>query len=461
MKKGEYLEIDIVDIDYPNKAYGLYNEKKVFPEGNRLVGQKLKGIVTKMRKDKIELKRVEVLQKSSDEVDAKCEYFHLCGGCTYQHLPYEKQVQLKTNLIKRLLKNNIKSENYIFEDTVISPLEYEYRNKMEFTFGNSEKDGPLTLGLHRKGSFYDIVNVTNCHLVDNDFREILRATIDIFTKENLPFYHKVSHEGYLRNLIIRKGEKTKELSLNLVTSSQLDYNLSKWTDVIQNLKLESKIVGIIHTINDNIADAVNSEQETIIYGNRDINEEIFGLNFKISPYSFFQTNSHGIEKLYGKVIDYIENIDVNDKIIFDLFSGTGTIGQIVSKKTNAKYVYGVEIVEEAVIKANENVKQNGLENCEFIAGDVFNVLDTFKEKDITPDFIILDPPRAGVGEKSLSKIMNYDVQNIVYVSCNPKTLVQDIRYIEQFGYRLEKICCVDMFPHTSHIECVARFVLVK
>ena len=454
MRKGEKLEIIIEGIDYPNKPYGFYNEKKVFPQGNAIIGQKVAGFVTKMRKDKIEIKRLEIIERASNEIDPKCEYFNLCGGCTYQNLSYSDQLELKVSQVQKLLENNIKSK-YVLEKTVESPTEFEYRNKMEFTFGNSEKDGPLTLGLHKKGSFFDIINVNECLLMDEDFRKILDFSVKYFEEKGLPFYHKVSHEGYLRYLVIRKGDKTKELLVNLITSSQLTFDTSEWLESILGLNLSSKIVGVLHTLNDNISDTVNSEEETILYGSRDINEKIFDLNFRISPYSFFQTNSLGVEKLYEKVLEYVNQSNPENKVVFDLFSGTGTIGQVVSKMTNASKVYGIEIVEEAVNKANENTRLNGLNNCEFIAGDVFAKLDEFDKQGIEPDIIILDPPRAGVREKAITKILKYNVKNIVYVSCNTKSLVQDLRLLEMNGYVAEKVCCVDMFPQTPHVECVA------
>ena len=332
---------------------------------------------------------------------------------------------------------------------------------MEFTFGNSEKDGPLTLGLHKKGSFYDIINVNDCQLMDDDFRKILDLSVNYFTDKNLPFYHKITHEGYLRNLVIRKGDKTKEILVNLITSSQLIFDMSEWLEMILKLNLNSKIVGVLHTLNDNFADTVNSENEIILFGSRDINEKIFDLNFRISPYSFFQTNSLGVEKLYEKALDYVKECNPENKIVFDLFSGTGTIGQVVSKMTNASNVYGIEIIEEAVNKANENTRLNGLKNCEFISGDVFAKLDEFDSQGIVPDIIILDPPRVGVGEKALIKILKYNVKNIVYVSCNPKSLVQDLRLLEMNGYVVEKVCCVDMFPQTPHVETVVLMSRVE
>ncbi|EEY34492.1 class I SAM-dependent RNA methyltransferase [Pseudoleptotrichia goodfellowii] len=479
MKRGEEIEIEVTGIEFPNKPYGVYGEKKVYPVGNYIIGHKLKGTVTKIRNKKSELKKIEILEKAANEIEPFCPHFNICGGCTFQNMNYGDQTELKSSLVLNILK---RAANYEFEYEKIikSPKEFEYRNKMEFSFGNEIIDGPLTLGMHKKGSFHDIITVNECKLMDIDFRKILTATADYFRKKEeegeLSFYHRIQHIGYLRNFVIRKGEKTGEISINLITTSQIDFDLSEWKEIMLNLELKNKIYGIIHTINDNLSDSVQSDEENILYGNRDINERIFDLNFKISPYSFFQTNSDGVELLYGKVMEYIDVIseneelnnssiaitviknpqNVKDCVVFDLFSGTGTIGQIVSKK--AKQVYGIELIEEAVKKANETAKFNNIKNAEFIAGDVFEKLDELEERDVKPDIIILDPPRPGVGEKTITKLLKYNVSNIIYVSCNPKTLAQDLAIFHNNGYRLVKSCPVDMFPQTPHVEVVNLLV---
>ena len=461
MKKGQELVIEVVGMEFPNKAYGYYNEKKVYPIGNYIIGHKLKGTVTKVRNKKIELKKIEVLEKGKNEIVPECDHFNLCGGCTFQNLSYENQLNLKRELVLKMIRNSV-GENFEFEEIVKSPVQFEYRNKMEFSFGNEMIDGPLTLGMHRKGSFHDVITVTECKLMDSDFRKILKMTVEYFSlphiSEKIYFYHRLKHEGYLRNMVIRKGEKTGEISVNLVTTSQSDFDLSEWAENLLQLPLKNRIVGIIHTVNDNLSDSVLSERENILYGKRDINEKIFDLNFNISPYSFFQTNSGGVELLYGKVLEYVKKIEGKNEesrkesIIFDLFSGTGTIGQIVAKR--AKYVYGIELVEEAVKKANENAELNNIDNVEFIAGDVFEKLDMFKEKNVKPDIIILDPPRPGVGEKTLLKLLEYNVENVIYVSCNPKTFIEDLKVFKEKGYNLEKASLVDMFPQTPHVEVI-------
>lgn len=453
MKKNDIIEMYIEGIDYPSKPYGYYEDKKAYTNINCIPGEKISGRIGKIKNNKIEIRDINILEKSPIGIKELCKVYNKCGGCSFQKLTYNKQLEIKVNNIYKMVKNI--SPDTIFEEPIISPNDIKYRNKMEFSFGNEYIDGPTILGLHKKNSFHDIVEVSDCKLMDDNFVKIYKYTNEYFKSTNTSFYHRLSHKGYLRNLMIRKGDKTKEILVNLLTTSQIykeieNKIINEWLSGLLKLTLDSNIVGVLHTINDNLSDTMNSDEENIIYGVRDINERIFDLNFKISPYSFFQTNSLGIEKLYSKVIQYIDDIDA--KIVFDLFSGTGTIGQIVSKKVEK--VYGIEIIEEAVIKANENARINGITNAEFIAGDVFEKLDEFNEKNIIPDLIILDPPRMGVAEKTINKLLDYSVDNIVYVSCNPKTFVEDLIIFKNNGYELIKFVAVDMFSYTNHVECV-------
>ena len=319
---------------------------------------------------------------------------------------------------------------------------------MEFSFGDEVKDGPLALGMHKRGSFYDIVTVDGCRIADEDFRAVLKETLAYFTEKEIPFYHKLSHQGYLRHLLVRKAVKTGEILLSLVTTSQMEPDLNEWKERLMALPLKGKFAGILHTINDSLADVVQSDRTDILYGQDYFYEELLGLKFRISTFSFFQTNSLGAEVLYDTARSYVG--ETKDQVIFDLYSGTGTIAQILAPV--AKKVIGVEIVEEAVKAAGENAKLNGLTNCEFLAGDVLKMLDTIEER---PDFIVLDPPRDGINPKALRKIINYGVERMVYISCKPTSLARDLEMLQESGYHLVKACCVDMFPWSANVETVA------
>ncbi|NLM13757.1 MAG: 23S rRNA (uracil(1939)-C(5))-methyltransferase RlmD [Epulopiscium sp.] len=443
-KKNEVYETMIEDVIFPNKGIAYIEDKKVIVK-NAIKGQKVKVRITKKRRDKIEASIEDVLERAPIEKEAACPHFGICGGCTYQTLPYDEQLKLKQNQVKRLL-NHAGIEGYEFLDIVPSPSEYSYRNKMEFSFGDVEKGGDLALGMHKKGSFYEMVTVEGCQIVDEDFTKIMMKVLEYFKERKVPFYHNRRHEGYLRHLVVRKSAKLGEILVNLVTSSQMEMDLSGLVKEILELKLEGEVKGILHTINDSLADVVQSDETRILYGQDYFMEEILGLKFKISAFSFFQTNSLGAERLYSVVRDFAGS--TKDKIIFDLYCGTGTIAQIMADVS--KKVIGIEIVEEAVKAAKENAKLNGLDNCEFIAGDVLTKVDELKDK---PDLIILDPPRDGIHPKAIHKIINFGAPQMIYVSCKPTSLARDLKVFVENGYKVEKVQCVDMFPHTPHVEC--------
>lgn len=488
VKKGQLCKGIVEDLAFPNKGKVriVEVEGESSAEGvgeiatvkNCLVGQMVEFRITKKRTGKVQGNLVNVLKRANNErLDGICKHFEVCGGCLYQSLGYEDQIELKCRQVRSLLSPVVGEDRFdeLFEGVIRSPKQFGYRNKMEYSFGDEIKDGPLTLGMHKRGSFYDVVTVDDCRIVDEDYRLILKTTLDFFSSRGMTYYHKVRHEGYLRHLLVRKASKSGEILICLVTSS--DYRcgdgesdflgnrtkplgdegemLSDYKDMLLALDLTGKIVGILHTRNDDVADVVKDKGTTILYGKSYIVEEILGLTFKITPFSFFQTNSLGAELLYSKAREFIKDslggsLDkLKGAVLYDLYSGTGTIAQIMAPV--ADKVVGVEIVEEAVDAAIENAKENGLVNCEFIAGDVLKVLDDIEVK---PDYIILDPPRDGINPKALRKIIEYNVENMIYVSCKPTSLARDLVTLQSSGYEVRRVCCVDMFPGTGHVESV-------
>ena len=318
---------------------------------------------------------------------------------------------------------------------------------MEFSFGDIEKGGELQLGLHAKGSFYDILTTDDCRIVDPDFHLILKCVLEWARDTSLPHYHRVTHQGYFRHLLVRRAANTGEILVDLVTTSQEEADLNQLVDRLRALPVRGKIVGILHTVNDSVADAINNGGTEVLYGSAVITENLLGLNFRITPFSFFQTNSRGAEVLYDTVRSYIG--DTTGKTVFDLYSGTGTIAQVLAPA--ASHVTGVEIVPEAVESARESARLNGLDNCDFICGDVLKVVDELPEK---PDLIVLDPPREGINPKAMTKIIAFGVRRIVYISCKATSLARDLQPLQMAGYRVEKMCGVDLFPGTEHIETV-------
>ena len=464
MKKGEIYEAVVEKIEFPNKGILHVEEEKVIVK-NAIPGQKVRFVINKKRNGKCEGRLLEVLEASPlERSEDACPHFGVCGGCLYQSLPYEEQLKIKEEQIKALLDSVCKS--YEFEGIKGSPISDGYRNKMEFSFGDEYKGGPLALGMHKRGSFYDIVNTPQCQIVHEDFRKILTATLEYFTEKGMGYYRKLQHEGYLRHLLVRRAVKTGEILVALVTSGQTGAArmpesleaekvlLEEWKETLLALKMEGSFAGILHIRNDTLADVVQSDETTVLYGKGYFYEELLGLKFQITPFSFFQTNSLGAEVLYDTARSYVG--ETKDQVIFDLYSGTGTIAQIIAPV--AKKVVGVEIVEEAVGAAKENAEANGLHNCEFIAGDVLKVIDEITEK---PDLIILDPPRDGIHPKALDRIINFGVDYLVYISCKPTSLVRDLVILQERGYKLERAVAVDMFPATANCETIAKLVRIK
>ena len=447
MKKNEIYEGMVTELKFPNKGRVMVEkEEETVMVKNTLPGQKVRFRLAKNKKNKKEGKLLEVLEPSDSETQTPpCPHFEFCGGCSYQTLSYEGQRDLKLQQVQKLFEQVC--PDLPLHNCVSSPSVWEYRNKMEFSFGDQEKGGELTLGLHKRGSFYDIVPVDHCQIVSDDIRQIITLTREYFSEQGCTFFHKMSHEGYLRHLLVRNAAKTGEILVCLVTTSQENRDLSEWTNRLLSAHLDGKIAGILHMINDGLSDVVKADSTEILYGKDYFYEEILGLRFKISPFSFFQTNSAGAEVLYEKAREYIGEIDGG--VVYDLYSGTGTIAQVLAPV--AKKVIGVEIVEEAVFAARENAKENHLSNCEFIAGDVLKTLDDIEEK---PDFIVLDPPREGVHPKALRKILAYGVDRIVYISCKPTSLARDMEMILEAGYQPLRAECVDMFPWTRGVETV-------
>lgn len=478
MKKGQQVEGVVTRVDFPNKGIVQTDDGDLITVKNVLEGQRILCVIKKTRKGKAEGRLLEVVKKSPLEMDVPaCKHFDQCGGCSYQTLPYEEQVALKGRQIKRLLEPVLPENSFddLFEGVIPSPNQFAYRNKMEFSFGDAYFNGPLSLGMHKRGSFYDIVTVDGCQIIDEDMRCVLMETLAYFQERGANYYHKMRHEGYLRHLLVRKAAKTGEILVDLVTSSDARFLqkdatepatevqadalealeselLQGWSKRLQEVSYDGKLTGVLHTRNDRPADVVEDQGTRVLFGQAYFYEELLGLRFRITPFSFFQTNSLGAEKLYETARDFItaENADILEgKTVYDLYSGTGTIAQILAPVSG--HVIGVEIVEEAVEAAKKNALENGLTNCDFIAGDVLKVIDEIEEK---PDYIVLDPPRDGIHPKALDKIIAYGVDSMIYISCKPTSLARDLEVLQASGYQVKRICCCDMFSGTPHVETV-------
>ncbi len=373
----------------------------------------------------------------------------------------EKEVK---DLFEQTLKDRISDASFWLPIRQ-SPRYFGYRNKMEFSFGDACKDGPLCLGMHKKGSFHDIVTVDGCLICDSNFSAVLRHTLAFFSERKTSYYHRKRHDGYLRHLLMRKALHTGEILVDLVTASPARTDtgavsmprddreekelMEEFALMLQELPLEGNIRGILHTVNDSLSDTIKDEGTKILFGCDAFKERLLGLEFEISPFSFFQTNSFGAEVLYDTVREFAKIPGRRFRTIYDLYCGTGTITQIMSGF--ADEVYGIEIVGEAVDAARKNAGLNHIANCTFLEGDVLTTLDALTEK---PEMIILDPPRDGIHPKALPKILAYEVPYIIYVSCKAKSLARDLPAFLWSGYEPVKAVCVDEFPWTANTETV-------
>lgn len=447
VKKGQKIKIRIDKILFPGTGIANINDKEIRVK-NVLPGQTVKVLIKKKKKNYYRARLLEIIKKAPNEINAKCKHYKDCGGCNRQTISYRDQLEIKSKQIKELFQwGNF--DNFDFWGITPSPRIFEYRNKMEFSFGDLQKGGKLQLGMHPRGKRFDVVTVNSCQLVEQDFRSILTTTINYFRKTNLKKYHVINRQGFLRHLVIRKGLNTGEILINLITTSRQKHDLTILKNKLQNIKLEGKLAGFLQTINDDFADAVKCDKLITYYGNPYFHEKIMNLKFKITPFAFFQPNTMAAEKLYKNLLEIINNIE--EKAILDLYSGTGTISQIIAGK--AKKVTGIEINKEAVQMARQNAKLNNLGNCYFIAGDVLDKIEVLDVNE-KPDIIIVDPPRPGINPQALRKILKYNINEFIYVSCNPRSLIRDLKTIINNGYNIKKVKCVDMFPHTHHIETI-------
>ena len=417
-------------------------------------------------------------EEFSELASTVCEHDGFCGGCVYQGIPYDKQLRMKEEEVRQLLQAEEISP-LVFDGIEGCPEEsrYRYRDKMEYTFGDEVKDGPLCLGMHRPMQFMAVTTVDHCQLVSHDFNRILRYTLDFCIEKGYSKYHKRKHTGLLRNLVIREGFHTGEIIVNIVTSSDGEFAEDEWLQGLNLLRLVGGIVGVMHTLDDDKADSVNCDELRVIWGRDYYMEHILGLDFKVHEFSFFQTNVEAVERLYTQAIDLIDDLD--GKNVYDLYCGTGTISQVMAKR--ARHVTGIEIVPESVEMARENAALNRITNCDFICGDVFKVLDNAGESEHArriergsegfdgpeepsescseyalerPDVIVVDPPRVGMTPDAVNKIASYGVEQIVYISCNPKTLVQNLSQFTLYGYHVKYLKPFDNFPMTRHVETV-------
>lgn len=440
--RPEY-EVEIVDTTYPGIGIAFV-ENHLMHAKNTFPGQVILGRHLKNKQGIGQLMVLEKIKNAPWEVEPKCVHYEKCGGCMSQEVPYDMQVAYKEKEVLEMIRAS-GLDTGTYHGIRGSEEQYHYRNKMEYTFGDESKGAPLGLGLHLLSRKNSIVTVDRCQLVSEDFNRILTRTLDYFSRSGLPYYRAMSHQGTLRNLIVREGKNTGELMAILVTATDPELDPKAWAEDLLQTELDGKLSSIYHVTNDSLQDAVVVDRMDLIYGEPVITDTLHGLQFKISPMSFFQTNTDAAERLYQQVIDFAG--DLSDKEVFDLYCGTGTIGNILAP--HARHVTGVEIIEEAALMARDNARLNGNENTTFIAGDVKDVLEQLEK---APDLIVVDPPRGGIHPKALDHMRAFKARQIIYVSCNPKTMVQDLLKMEE--YKVTDLVIMDNYPNTNHVEAI-------
>jgi 23S rRNA (uracil1939-C5)-methyltransferase len=442
------LELRIDSLAYGGNGVARLNGFVVFVRRG-LPGDTVRARVTKVKRSHAEAIAVEVLESGADRVAAPCVHYPACGGCRFQDLAYERQLEAKAGQVADAMARIGGFAQLELEPAVPAESIFHYRNKLEYSF--TETPEGVGLGLHRAGRWDEVLDIEKCWLTTDVGNAIRNAVRDWARAEGLTVYDQATHEGYLRHLIVREGLNTGQALAVLVTAPGRLDGEERLGETLQRFP---EVRSIYHAVNDRPAEVTNVPGK-LLWGEDAIEEEILGLRFRVRPNAFLQTNTAMAEVLYALAREYAGL--TGEETVFDLYCGTGTIA--LSMAREALTVWGVEVSEESVACAIENAELNGVTNTAFFAGEVGDSIEELHERAGKPDVVVVDPPRAGLSAKALRRIARLEPARIVYVSCNPTTLAGNAKeLVGEHGYRLERARPVDMFPHTPHIETVALFV---
>jgi 23S rRNA (uracil1939-C5)-methyltransferase len=442
------LELRIDSLAYGGNGVARLNGFVVFVRRG-LPGDTVRARVTKVKRSHAEAIAVEVLEPGAERVEAPCAHYPACGGCRFQDLAYERQLEAKAGQVADALARIGGFTELLLEPAVPAESIFHYRNKLEYSF--TETPAGVGLGLHRAGRWDEVLDIEKCWLSTDVGNGIRNAVREWARAEGLSVYDQATHEGYLRHLIVREGRNMAQALVVLVTAPG---RLDGEERLVERLQGFPEVRSIYHAVNDRPAEVTNVPGK-LVWGEDAIEEKILGLRFRVRPNAFFQTNTAMAEVLYSLALEHAGL--TGEETVFDLYCGTGTIG--LSMAREALTVWGVEVSEESVACAIENAELNGITNTAFFAGEVADSIEELHERAGKPDVVVVDPPRAGLSAKALRRIARLEPARIVYVSCNPTTLAGNAKeLVSEHGYRLERARPVDMFPHTPHIETVALFV---
>ncbi|MHC1683960.1 MAG: 23S rRNA (uracil(1939)-C(5))-methyltransferase RlmD [Clostridiaceae bacterium] len=451
VKKNEDYIIDITSSGHEGEGIGKIDNFTVFVSG-ALKGEKVKVKIIKLKKTYGYGKLLEIIEPSSCRAEESCKIYKNCGGCQLQHLTYQGQLDFKTERVKDVLErigglkvSDDESEVKLY-NTLGMDNPYRYRNKVQLPVG--ESNGEIKIGFYATRS-HNIIDMKEC-LIQHESGDKLVEVVKLWMKEfKIKPYNEETHSGIVRHVMVRKGFKTGELMIVIVTKgSKLPYK----EELIQLLKENfEELTSVIQNINDKKTNVILGLENRTLYGKENISDYIGEFKFNISPLSFFQVNPYQTEVLYNKALEYAGL--TGDEVVFDAYCGTGTISLFLSKK--AKKVYGVEIIKEAIDNAKENAVQNNVDNVEFFVGKCEEEIPKLIEKGVKADVVVVDPPRKGCEKSLLEALVKINPQRIVYVSCDPATLARDLKILEEMDYKTVQVQPVDMFPQTAHVETVA------
>jgi 23S rRNA (uracil1939-C5)-methyltransferase len=446
---GQLIDVDVVDLAFDGKAVGHLDGKVVFLNGG-LPGETVRAEVVRIKARYLHGRVKQVLTPSPLRKPAPCTHFGTCGGCTWQDLSYESQLQYKRKQVVDCLERIGKFESPIVTEPIGADEQFYYRNKMEFSFHTDTEKG-FVVGLHKRGAFDEIFDLEACHLESPESNAIVGALREFIKSHDIPVYDLVNHVGYVRFVIIRQAKRTGQIMVNIVTHRGDFPDAEAFVAALR--KAAPAITTIVHNENGTKSNAAISEREVVLFGQGFIEEELLGKRFRIRANSFFQTNSLQAEKLFSFAAQLLD-AKKTDRIL-DLYCGTGTIGLLLSD--NVQEVVGVELVADAITAANENARLNNITNATFFHGDVKSFLLASPEEHRLFDAIIIDPPRAGLHPKAVKQLCAIKPPKLLYISCNPATFARDARTFVDSGYTMSAVTPVDMFPHTMHIEVVGLF----
>ena len=450
-KNKEYV-VDIVDIGQGGVGIGKYDGFTVFVDGG-LINDRIKVRINKSKKNYAVGDIVEIIEESPFRVKRKCsDNLKDCGGCQIQELDYQKQLDIKTNEVKQVINRIGKLEDVVIHDTLGMEEPVRYRNKAQFPI-QKVNNNPL-IGFYKKKS-HDIIPTDKCiiqHEINDKIMKIIKTYINAY---KVSVYDEKTHTGVLRHLVTKVGFTTNEVMVVLVANGKKLPYLKELASV-----LEENVPGfktLVVNVNREKTNVILGRENIVVYGDGKINDYIGELVFEISPLSFFQVNPVQTEVLYNKALEYAD-LKENDTV-FDIYCGIGTISLFLAQK--AKKVYGIEIVEDAIKDAKINANLNNLDNVEFYVGKAEEVVPKMYKEGKTANVVVVDPPRKGCDEKVLDTIVSMKPDRVVYVSCNPSTLARDLAYLDERGYKCLEVQPVDMFPHTMHVESVAKLEKIK